>query len=87
MSLELLFDQLMLVGLLWLCLLLHRLWLHDRAAPGPKGPRPATPGFQRSREPKPFAGLTVKPHCAACAQSATPPQLPPAVGRVPTGCG
>src|SRR5262245_10733173 len=83
MSSDLLFYELILVGLLWLCLLLHRLRPHDRAAPGQKGPRPATLSPQRSREPKPFAGLTAKPHYAACAQSAPPPQLPPSVPPAP----
>ncbi len=80
---DLLFYKLMLVGLLWLCLMLHRLWLHDRAAPCHKRPTPALPSRKRSREPKPFAGLTAKPHCAACEQRATPRKLPPPVPPAP----
>jgi hypothetical protein len=45
-----------------LCLLLCRLWRGgNTTSSGRKPPRP-------TREPKPFAGLTRKPDCEACAQ-------------------
>ena len=41
--------------------------------------KPLTPRRQRSTDPKPFAGLTHKPHCALCEQetgeTAPPPPL------------
>jgi IS1 family transposase len=48
---------------------------------------PATPQRKRSQEPQPFAGLTTKPHCAACEQSTAllkpPPPAPPEPMPVP----
>jgi len=41
--------------------------------------KPSTPRRTRSNEPKPFAGLTHKPPCAACEHEATHPQPPPPV--------
>ena len=74
---DLLFYALLLVGLLWLCLMLHHMWPSERVIPGSTRPPPPLPPRQRSREPKPFAGLTHKPHCAACEQAAPPPTVPP----------
>ena len=71
-----LFSTLLLVGLLWLCLMLHVVWPYNRATAGHKTPRPAQSPHQRSQEPKPFAGLMHKPPCAACAQSTAAPQPP-----------
>jgi transposase-like protein/IS1 family transposase len=71
-----LFSALLLVGLLWLCLMLHVVWPYNRATSGHKTPRPAQSPRQRSQEPKPFAGLIHKPPCAACAQSTAAPRLP-----------
>src|SRR5712691_2994721 len=85
-----LFYQLLLVGLVWLCLMLHVVWPSDRATAGSTTPRPATLPRKRSREPKPCAGLTRKPPCAACEQahehvpqppSCPPPRLVPTRGR------
>jgi IS1 family transposase len=48
---------------------------------------PATPQRRRSQEPQPFAGLTTKPHCAACEQRTAllkpPPPAPPEPMPVP----
>src|SRR5215813_5404599 len=65
------FDELVWVGLLWLCLiLLYGLWPCDRAATGQAPPRPAKPTSQRAQAPKPFPGLIHKPHCEVGAHAA-----------------
>jgi hypothetical protein len=79
---DLFFYELLLLGLLWLCVMLPWMWFYAHAAPGPTTPTPAKPPRQRSRDPKPFPGLTRKPHCAACEQAAQesaalPPPAPP----------
>ena len=62
------YYQLVMLVLLWLCLMLPHLW------PSPPGVAHKIPTQsikskrKRSREPKPFAGLTQKPHCALCEQ-------------------
>jgi IS1 family transposase len=73
------YYQLAVVGFLWLCIMLHYVWPSPNAVlPQP----PATllpPKSKRTRqsEPKPFAGLTQRPHCAACEQDANHPKAPP----------
>src|SRR3989475_12265348 len=83
-------SQLVRVALVWLCLLLQWVWSSDRARAQPTPPHPTLPRRTRSREPQPFAGLTTKPHCDACAHasdprpqapSAPPPRLVPTRGR------
>src|SRR2546425_4147349 len=85
-----LFSQLLLVGLVWLCLMLHVVWPYDRATAGPKTPRPAKAPPKRSSDLKPFPGLTRKPPCAACEQAhehvpqppgCPPPRIVPTRGR------
>src|SRR5262249_10602114 len=50
------------------------------SAPGnPAAPGPLKPKRHRSREPKPFEGLTHKPHCALCERETAHPQVPPPV--------
>src|SRR5262249_33111058 len=85
------FYQLGLLALLWLCLMLHYTWPSDRATQRQSPSQPASPPPpKRSRGPTPFAALTHKPHCDACAQaveprppapSAPPPRLIPTRGR------
>src|SRR5215510_3436242 len=84
------FYQLCFLALLWLCIMLHYRWPSDRAAHRQSPSQPASPPHKRSREPTPFAGLTHKPLCDACAQaveprpptpSAPPPRLSPTQGR------
>src|SRR5438128_2958817 len=75
--------QLLLVGLVWLCLLLHVVWPYDRAPSGPTTPRPAKAPCKRSKAPTPFSGLLHKPPCAACEQQAVSPPLPPLAPPVP----
>src|SRR5882724_10457061 len=74
---DLFFYQLLLVGLLWLCLMLHGMWPSERVKPGATRPPPPLPPRKRSREPKPFAGLTHKPHCVSCEQAGHPPTVQP----------
>jgi hypothetical protein len=86
---HLLFQDFLLVGLLWLGGILSQRWLRNRAAPCPTTGQPATPIPKDSREPKPFAGLTHKPQCPACEQppapGSSPPRVPPP--RLPSSQG
>ena len=85
MVLELFCYELVLVGLLWLCIMLHYGWPSDRPAGEQRTPKPPTPPRKPSRAPKPFPGLTHKPCCVACEQAAQasaappPPALPPPI--------
>src|SRR6266853_1607787 len=75
---HLLFYQLTLIALVWLCVILHWAWPSD-ALTCPPPPEPTPPVPKRHREPKPFAGLTTKPPCDACAHASAPhPQAPSA---------
>jgi IS1 family transposase len=70
---HLFYYQLAVLGLLWLCILLHAVW-PNRGAVSPQRPvepKPITPPRQRSHKPKPFVGLTHKPPCALCEHEAT----------------
>jgi IS1 family transposase len=74
---HLFFYQLVLVALVWLCVMLHWAWPSDPAAACPTTPEPTPPPPKRHPGPKPFEGLTTKPHCDACASSSAPhPQTP-----------
>ena len=71
---HLFYAQLMVLGLLWLCILLHDVWPSRGAVSSQRPvvePEPVTPQRQRSHEPKPFVGLTHKPHCALYEHKAT----------------
>ena len=78
---NLVYYQLVILVLLWLCVMLPHLW---PSPPGgaPKPPlQPITPKRKRSNEPKAFEGLTHKPHCVLCAQETgetapAPPRRP-----------
>ena len=78
---HLFFYQLVLVALVWLCLMLQWAWPSDHATVCPTAPEPPPPLPKHSREPKPFAGLTRKPHCDACEHASAPrphaPSAPP----------
>jgi hypothetical protein len=74
---ELLFSQLALLALVWLGCMLHWVWPSDGGATRPTPSQPTPPLRRRSREPQPFPGLLHKPHCAACAQVAQDPEVPP----------
>ena len=69
---DLFFYQLVLVALVWLCVMLHWAWPSDPAAVCPTTPEPPGPRPKPHREPTPFAGLTTKPHCDACAHRGAP---------------
>jgi IS1 family transposase len=72
------YYQLAIVGLLWLCIMLHYVW-PSRGAVSPQPPAtPVPPKGKRKRgnEPKPFEGLTQKPHCVACEHEANHPTPP-----------
>ena len=73
------FYQLALLGLLWLCVMLHLAWPSRGPVSSRRLVEPETPvksRRQRSNAPTPFGGLTHKPPCALCAHEAshlTPP--------------
>ncbi len=74
------FSQLVLFALLWLFVILH-LSRPKRAVTAPAAPalpEPLTPKRPCSNEPKPFEGLTQKPHCALCARDTAYPKAPSA---------
>src|SRR5499427_9777847 len=80
---HLFFYQLAVLGLLWLCVMLHAAW-PSRCTTAQETPAtPIMPRRQHSQEPKPFAGLTLKPSCALCEHEATHPKLPPPVPPEP----
>src|SRR5438445_10902391 len=60
------FYQLVLFGLLWLFVVLYYAWPSGGVPDEQRPAKPSTPRRTRSNEPNPFAGLTHKPHCAAC---------------------
>jgi hypothetical protein len=73
------YYQLVVVGLLWLCIILHYLW-PSRGAGSPQPPAAAVPPQfkrKRSKEPTPFEGLTQRPHCAVCEHDAPHPEPQP----------
>jgi IS1 family transposase len=78
---HLFFYQLVLVALVWLCLILQWVWPSDSVAACLTTLEPLPPRRKRKREPKPFVGLTTKPHCDACADTSDPhphaPAAPP----------
>jgi IS1 family transposase len=78
MASTLFFYQLVLFALVCLVLILHALWSRDRKVEYRSLPKSLAPLRKRSKAPKPFAGLTHKPYCAAC-EEATHLKLPPPV--------
>jgi len=75
---HLFYYQLALLALVWLFVMLHGAESR-REAPIPPTATPIKPKRKRSNDPKPFAGLTQKPHCALCEQDVPHPQVPSAV--------
>ena len=63
---HLFFYQLILFALIWLFVMLPHLWPSSPRGMTQKPADPLTPKRKRATEPKPFAGLTQRPHCAAC---------------------
>jgi hypothetical protein len=78
---DLFFSPLVPVALVWLCLMLYWVWPSGPApaCPTPSEPTPSLPKCKH--EPQPFAGLTTKAHCEACAPGSDPrppaPVVPP----------
>ncbi len=80
--------QLLVLGLLWLVCMLYLAW-PSRCPTAPQRPaEPITPPRKHPKEPKPFAGLTHKPLCAACEhgvpESVKAPSGPPPPRKVST---
>jgi IS1 family transposase len=75
------FYQLGLVALVYVFLMLCWLWPNDAASPHQLIVPTKPSRRKRSKEPKPFAGLTQRPQCALCEREATqahePPPAPP----------
>lgn len=71
------YYQLVVWGLLWLCVMLHLAWSSPDITPQTKPSLPITPRRKRSNAPKPFTGLTHKPPCALCEHEAAHPHAPP----------
>src|SRR6266487_2894662 len=79
------FYQLVFFALILFFVVLHLAW-PKRPLPAlatPPEPEPLKPTRPRSNEPKPFEGLTHKPHCAACEHDATHPTVPPPMRPAP----
>jgi hypothetical protein len=70
------FCELVLVVLVWLFLMLYWLGPNDPTGSGKAILSPALLRPKRSREPKPFVGLTHQPPCALCKQEAASPKAP-----------
>jgi hypothetical protein len=66
------FYQLTLIALVWLCVMLQWAWPSDAAAACLSPLDPPPPRLKRQRAPTPFAGLTTKPPCDACAHASAP---------------
>src|SRR5215831_11519125 len=78
---HLLYYQLAVLALVWLFVLLHV----TGSKPGLLAPpMPAKPKRKRFTEPKPFAGLTHRPHCALCEREPVHPTPPAPVPPAPT---
>jgi len=72
-------SQLVLCALIWFFVVLPLTW-PKRPVTAPATltePEPLTPKRHRSNEPKPFEGLTHKPHCALCERDTAHPKVPP----------
>src|SRR6516162_2279293 len=80
---HLFFYQLAVLGLLWLCVMLHAAWPSRCTTAQGTPAQPILPRRQRAKEPKPLAGITLKPHCALCEHETTHPKLPPPVPPEP----
>ena len=74
------YYQRAMVGLLWLCVMLHYVWPSRGAVSPPPPVQPVPPQLKRKRsnEPKAFVGRTQRPHCALGEHDANypEPQLP-----------
>ena len=74
------FYQLALLGLLWLCVMLHLAWPSRGPVSSRRSVEPETSvksRRKRSNAPKPFVGLPHKPPCGLCAHEVSHPPSPP----------
>jgi IS1 family transposase len=87
---HLFFYQLMFLGLLGLCVMLHAAWPNECTGGDQRPSKPVPPPRKRSSDPQPFPGLTRQPPCAACEQAhadapqppgCPPPRMVPGRGR------
>jgi hypothetical protein len=88
---DLFFYELLLLGLLWFCIILHYAWPSQRLAGDQRTSTPAKPARKRSGAPKSFADLIHKPSCPACEQqgespASSPPGAPPPAIVHTRGC-
>jgi hypothetical protein len=77
--------QLVLFALIWFFVVLHLTW-PKRPVTAPATltePEPLKPKRHRSNEPKPFEGLTQKPHCVLCERDTAHPKVPPPLPPAP----
>src|SRR6266498_82813 len=79
---DLLFHELLLLGLLWLCVIWLWAWPGAAWCYGHTRGKPVQRAQKQAIDHKPFAGLTTRPFCAACAHAvqehiAKPPPAPP----------
>ena len=78
---HLIYYQLVILVLLWLCVMLPHLWPSPPHGMPTKPADPLKPKRKRSTEPNAFEGLTHKPHCALgeqeTAETAPPPPVRP----------
>ena len=80
MGSPLVYSQLALLAIIWLCVMVHL----TGSKPGRTTPPvPAQPKRKRSTEPKAFEGLTHKPPWARCERETAHPQAPPPVPPAP----
>jgi len=69
---DLLFHELLLFILLWLCVTWYRRWHRSQSPPCPSAPTLAKSSPKRSQDQRPFPGLIHKPRCEACERAAEP---------------
>ena len=72
---HLFYYQLALLAIVWIFILLHLTGSKPSPTPTTAPAMPIKPKRIRSKEPKPFEGLTKKPHCALCERDAVEPSL------------
>src|SRR4030095_7425199 len=80
---HLFYYQLALLVLIWLFVMLPLSWPRRSETPPPVPATPIKPKRKRSPEPKAFAGLTHKPHCALCERATAQPKAPAPVPPAP----
>ena len=74
---HLVFYQLGLIALVWVSLMLHRLWPSEPCCSSPDATQAADTPMQALHKVQALPGLTRKPSCAACEQTIEAPRLPP----------